>query len=138
MLGLDLVMWMYAAAVGMLTLHACLYVRAHTPIHAAMYMAYTLVCCQGSMPFNGRTMHETHEVNKWLVCVVQVSTLKQQELPEIWVAAGEGCSFLDKYSYVLSELPSKGELFSEQDRTDIRVICTRMHCIARGLLRELV
>ena len=76
------------------------------------------------MPFDGRTIHET---NKWLLGVVQVSTLKQQELPEIWVAAGEGCSFLDKYSYVLSELPSKGELFSEQDRADIQVICTRMH-----------
>ena len=83
-------------------------------------------------------MQEMHEINKCLVCVVQVSTLKRQELPEIWVAAGESCSFLDKFSYVLSELPSKGELFSEQDRTDIQVICTSMHCIARGLLRELV
>jgi hypothetical protein len=47
--------------------------------------------------------------------------LKQQEFPEIWVAAGEGCSFLEKFSYVLSELPSKGILFSEQDRSEITV-----------------
>jgi hypothetical protein len=53
---------------------------------------------------------------------VQVSVLKQQEAPEIWVAAGEGCSFLEQFSYVLSELPSKGELFSEQDRHVIKVM----------------
>jgi hypothetical protein len=52
---------------------------------------------------------------------VQVSVLKQHEAPEIWVAAGEGCSFLEKFSYVLSELPSKGELFSEQDGWVIQV-----------------
>jgi hypothetical protein len=50
-----------------------------------------------------------------------VSTLKQQELPKIWVAAGNGCSFLEKFSFVLSELPSKGQLFHEQDRADIKV-----------------
>jgi hypothetical protein len=50
-----------------------------------------------------------------------VSVLKQHEIPEIWVAAGEGCSFLENFSYVLSELPSKGELFSELDRHVIKV-----------------
>jgi hypothetical protein len=58
-------------------------------------------------------------------CFLQVSTLKQQELPEIWVAAGEGSIFLEKFSYVLSELPSMGKLFSEQDRNEIKVIKTR-------------
>ena len=53
---------------------------------------------------------------------MQVSILKQQELPEIWVAAGDGCSFLKKFIYVLSELPSKGKLFSEEDRSEIKVI----------------
>jgi hypothetical protein len=65
-----------------------------------------------------------------LLCVVQVSTLKQQELPEIWVAAGEGCSFLEKYSYVLSKLPSEGELFNEQDLEDIKVIAGHRHVIS--------
>jgi hypothetical protein len=51
----------------------------------------------------------------------QVSKLKQLEEPDLWVAAGEACSFLDKFSYVLSELPSKGVLFSEEDRRDIAV-----------------
>ncbi len=50
-----------------------------------------------------------------------MSVLKQQEVPEIWVAAGEGCSFLENFSYVLSELPRKGKLFSEQDRLVIKV-----------------
>ena len=51
-----------------------------------------------------------------------MSTLKQLESPEIWVAAGkEGCSFLEQYSFVLSELPSKGVLFSEDDRKVIKV-----------------
>jgi hypothetical protein len=47
--------------------------------------------------------------------------LKQQEVPEIWVAAGAGCSFLENFSLVLSELPSKGKLFSEDDRRVIKV-----------------
>jgi hypothetical protein len=51
-----------------------------------------------------------------------VSTLKQEEFPDIWVAAGDGCSYLEKFSYVLSELPSKGALFCDQDRNDIKVI----------------
>jgi hypothetical protein len=50
-----------------------------------------------------------------------VSTLKQEELPEIWVAAGKGCSFLEQFSFVLSELPSNGQLFHEPDRADIKV-----------------
>jgi hypothetical protein len=53
----------------------------------------------------------------------QVSILKHHESPQIWVAAGEGCSFLERFSYMLSEMPSKGSLFSEQDRSDIKVSC---------------
>lgn len=49
----------------------------------------------------------------------QISTLKQQELPEIWVAAGE--DYLKQYTFVLSALPSKGELFDDKDRLDIQV-----------------
>ena len=49
----------------------------------------------------------------------QISTLKQQELPEIWVAAGE--DYLNQYTFVLSALPSKGELFDDKDRVDIQV-----------------
>jgi hypothetical protein len=52
---------------------------------------------------------------------LQVSILKQEETPEIWVAAGEGCSFLQKFRFALTELPSQGELFSEQDRLGIKV-----------------
>jgi hypothetical protein len=51
---------------------------------------------------------------------LQVSTLKQLEIPEIWVAAGEGCLYLQQFSYVLSEVPSKGILFSEEDRAEIK------------------
>jgi hypothetical protein len=53
---------------------------------------------------------------------VQVSVLKQVELPEIWVAAGDGCSFLSRFNYVFTELPSKGEVFSKADLTGIMVI----------------
>jgi WD40 repeat protein len=49
-----------------------------------------------------------------------ISTLKQVETPEIWVAAGDGASFLQRFSYVLAELPSKGVLFSEGDRQYIK------------------
>jgi hypothetical protein len=52
---------------------------------------------------------------------LQVSILKQKEFPEIWVAAGEGCTFLEKFTFALSELPSQGELFNEQDRYEIKV-----------------
>jgi hypothetical protein len=58
------------------------------------------------------------------VLLVQVSSLKQQELPEIWVAAevpGK-VPFLEKFAYVLSELPSKGKLFSQNDWQEIKVI----------------
>jgi hypothetical protein len=48
--------------------------------------------------------------------------LKQHESPEIWVAAGEHCSFLEKFSYVMSEPPSKGELFAESDLPEIKVM----------------
>ena len=51
-----------------------------------------------------------------------MSTLKQQESPEIWVAAGEGCcTYFEKFSYVLSELPSAGMLFDEKDQVAIKV-----------------
>jgi hypothetical protein len=49
----------------------------------------------------------------------QISTLKQQELPEIWVTARE--DHLEQYTFVLSALPSKGELFDDKDRLDIQV-----------------
>ena len=51
--------------------------------------------------------------------VWQISTLKQQELPEIWVAADEG--YLEQYTFVLSALPSKGELFVSDDKQEIQV-----------------
>jgi hypothetical protein len=50
---------------------------------------------------------------------LQVSTLKQQEHPEIWVAAGE--DYLEQYSFVLSALPSSGELFAQEDKSEIQV-----------------
>jgi hypothetical protein len=53
--------------------------------------------------------------------VLQVSTLKQIEAPEIWVAAGEGCISLEKFNYVLADLPSKGKAFYEKDITQIKV-----------------
>jgi hypothetical protein len=53
---------------------------------------------------------------------MQVSSLKQCESPEIWVAAGEGCSFLERFDYVLTELPSKGDVFSEGDLPEIQVL----------------
>jgi len=49
-----------------------------------------------------------------------VSALKQVEAPEIWVAAGDGACFLERFDYVLKELPSAGVLFSEADREYIR------------------
>jgi hypothetical protein len=53
---------------------------------------------------------------------LQVSILKQRELPDIWVAAGEHCPFLERYIYVLSDLPSKGLLTDEHDRAEIKVL----------------
>ena len=44
----------------------------------------------------------------------------QVEAPEIFVAAGDGASFLERFDYVLDELPSKGEIFDEKDREYIR------------------
>jgi hypothetical protein len=49
----------------------------------------------------------------------QISTLKQQEHPEIWVAADEG--YLEQYTFVLSALPSKGNLFDPEDKQKIEV-----------------
>jgi hypothetical protein len=51
----------------------------------------------------------------------QVSTLKQQELPDIFVAAGEDCAYLERFRYLLREVPSKGVLFCEDDRPKIKV-----------------
>ena len=39
----------------------------------------------------------------------------QVEAPEIYVAAGDGASFLEKFDYVLNQLPSAGEIFDEKD-----------------------
>ncbi len=58
---------------------------------------------------------------------LQVSCLKQYEAPEIWVAAGDRCSFLERFDYVLNELPSKGILFSEDDRAAIQVLCVYVY-----------
>src|SRR6056300_837416 len=44
----------------------------------------------------------------------------QVEAPEIFVAAGDGASFLERFDYVLDELPSDGEIFDEKDRQYIR------------------
>ena len=44
----------------------------------------------------------------------------QVEAPEIFVAAGDGASFLERFDYVLDELPSKGDIFDEKDREYIR------------------
>ncbi len=52
---------------------------------------------------------------------IQVSVLKQQDLPDIWVAAGDGCSYLRKFRYLLKDLPSHGVLFNKDDRIDIEV-----------------
>ena len=69
------------------------------------------------------------------VLLVQVSSLKQQELPEIWVAAevpGK-VPFLEKFVYVLSELPSKGKLFSQNDWQEIKVIKTIGYHLCRDV-----
>ena len=42
------------------------------------------------------------------------------EAPEIFVAAGDGASFLERVDYVLDEVPSNGEIFDEKDRQHIR------------------
>ena len=66
---------------------------------------------------------------------LQVSSLKQQELPEIWVAAevpGK-VPFLEKFAYVLSELPSKGKLFSQNDWQEIKVIKTIGYHLCRDV-----
>ena len=42
------------------------------------------------------------------------------EAPEIFVAAGDGASFLERVDYVLDEVPSNGEIFDEKDREYIR------------------
>ncbi len=48
--------------------------------------------------------------------------LKQHDLPDIWVAAGDGCSYLRKFRYLLKDLPSHGVLFNKNDRHDIEVL----------------
>jgi hypothetical protein len=53
--------------------------------------------------------------------VLQISTIKQVECPEIWVAAGNDCSFLEKFDYILTELPSKGMSFCKDDLLYIKV-----------------
>jgi hypothetical protein len=50
--------------------------------------------------------------------------LKQRVSPDIWVAAGDGCSFLEKFDYVLTELPSQGKSFSPADLREIEVFVT--------------
>mmetsp|Transcript_9880 Transcript_9880/g.24345 ORF Transcript_9880/g.24345 Transcript_9880/m.24345 type:complete len:1001 (+) Transcript_9880:2-3004(+) len=45
-----------------------------------------------------------------------VSVLGQKEAPEIWVTAGGGGAFLERFDYVFRDLPSTGNLFSELDR----------------------
>ena len=44
----------------------------------------------------------------------------QMEAPEIFVAAGDGASFLERVDYVLDELPSAGEIFDKKDLEYIR------------------
>ncbi len=48
--------------------------------------------------------------------------MKQVECPEIWVAAGKGCLFLEKFDYVLTKLPSEGDLFEPDDKPEIKVL----------------
>ena len=78
-------------------------------------------CTKMNIQTPNRTENENINRALSLLGLLQVSTLKQHEFPEIWVAAGEGCSFLEKFSYVLSEKPSKGVLYSEDDRKVIKV-----------------
>jgi hypothetical protein len=52
---------------------------------------------------------------------MQVSALKQHDSPEIWVAAGEGCSFLQKFGYVSTKPPSKGLVYCPADLPGIKV-----------------
>ncbi len=53
---------------------------------------------------------------------MQVSVLKQQDSPQIWVAAGDNCSFLERFDYALTKLPSFGRLTDEADLPEIKVI----------------
>lgn len=89
----------------------------HGKVPTNKYVCFCLLPCQ---------LHFQHVNMKgylkgkfsYMLCW-QISTLKQQELPEIWVAAGE--DYLKQYTFVLSALPSKGELFDDKDRLDIQV-----------------
>ncbi len=53
---------------------------------------------------------------------MQVSVLKQQEAPQIWVAAGDNCSFLERFHYALTKLPSHGLLTNQADLPEIKVL----------------
>jgi hypothetical protein len=97
-------------------LHIYIYIYIYTHTHTQVHGIKPSICAymHGYIP---TYIHQR----------TQVSCLKQRETPEIWVAAGKGCTFLERFDYVLQELPSKGILFSEEDRAAIQVLFQRCY-----------